>query len=121
MREVIKPEMMDYKRHMIVCVGSRCTQGSGQALYDILREKFEAVGLNKGDLRVKRSRATCFGTCKSGPLVCVQPDGVWYYNVTEMNLDRIVEQHLLGGKPVEDLIYHRGPGLKNLSHEPTCG
>ncbi len=108
MSEVIKPTMMDYRRHMVVCVGPRCTQGGGQELYDTLGEKFKAAGLNKGDLRVKRSRATCFGTCKGGPLLCIQPDGVWYYNVTDDNLDRIIAQHLVGGTPVEDLVYHQG-------------
>ena len=117
MSEVIKPKMMDYRRHMIVCVGPRCTDGGGQALYDSLGEKFKAAGLNRGDLRVKRSRATCFGTCKGGPLLCIQPDGIWYYNVTDENLDRIIEQHLVGGEPVEELIYHQGPGV----NEPNCG
>jgi (2Fe-2S) ferredoxin len=42
-------------------------------------------------------------------LLAIQPDGVWYYNVTDENLDRIIEEHLVGGKPVEDLIYHQGP------------
>jgi len=107
---VTKPTMMDYRRHMIVCVGPRCTDGGGQALYDSLGEKFKAAGLNKGDLRVKRSRATCFGTCKGGPLLAIQPDGIWYYNVTDANLDRIITEHLIGGEPVEALIYHRGPG-----------
>ncbi len=109
MSEIVKPTMMNYRRHVLVCVGPRCTEGAGQALYDTLGDKFRAAGLSEGDLRVKRSRATCFGTCKSGPLMCVQPDGIWYYNVTPENLDRIIEQHLLGGVPVEGLIYHRGP------------
>jgi len=110
MSDLVKPKMMDYRRHVLVCVGPRCTDGAGQTLYDTLSEKFKTAGLNEGALRVKRSRATCFGTCKSGPLMCVQPDGIWYYNVTPENLDRIIEQHLLGGEPVEHLIYHRGPG-----------
>ena len=114
MTDIVKPKMMAYRRHLIVCVGPRCTDGAGQALYDSLGEKLKAAGLNKGDLRVKRSRATCFGTCKGGPLVCVQPDGVWYYNVTPANLDRIIHEHLLDGRPVEDLIYHRGPGCMDV-------
>jgi len=109
MSEVIKPTMMDYRRHMIVCVGPRCTDGGGQTLYETLGDKFKAAGLNKGDLRVKRSRATCFGTCKGGPLLCIQPDGIWYYNITDANLDRIIEQHLIAGQPVVDLMYHQGP------------
>jgi (2Fe-2S) ferredoxin len=108
MTEVIKPKMMDYRRHLIVCIGERCSpNGEGQALYDQLSNKFKQAGLNAGDLRVKRSRATCFGTCKSGPLICVQPDGVWYYDVTSEKLDRIIAEHFLGGVPVADYIYHQ--------------
>jgi len=107
---MIKPTMMDYRRHIIVCVGDRCTEdGEGQALYNSLGEKFKKAGLNKGDLRVKRSRATCFGTCKSGPLLCVQPDGVWYYNVSEEKLDRIINEHFLQGKVIDEWVYHQGP------------
>lgn len=108
-----KPKMGDYKRHLLVCTGPRCTQnGESQALFDSLAAKFKAAGLDQGVLRVKRTRTTCFATCKAGPIVCVQPDGVWYYNVTAANLDRIIEQHLLGGVPVEDLIFHQGPGCE---------
>ncbi|MBE0470728.1 MAG: NAD(P)H-dependent oxidoreductase subunit E [Methyloprofundus sp.] len=108
MSEVIKPKMMAYKRHLIVCIGARCSpNGEGQALYDQLSSKFKQAGLNEGALRIKRSRATCFGTCKSGPLICVQPDGVWYYDVTSEKLDRIIAEHFLGGVPVADYIYHQ--------------
>lgn len=109
-KSVIKPEMMNYRRHLLVCVGPRCTQDeNGQKLYDSLKEKFESAGLNDGDLRVKRSRTTCFGACKgTGPLVCVQPDGVWYYNVTDHNIDQIIKEHLINGTPVSNLIFHQG-------------
>ena len=94
----------------MLCVGPRCAQeGEAQALFDSLGERFKAAGLDKGDLRVKRTRAYCFATCKAGPVLCVQPDGIWYYNVTLANMDRIITEHLVGGTPVEDLIYHRGP------------
>lgn len=103
-----KPKMGDYKRHLLICVGPRCSEdGESQRLFDTLGEKFKAAGIDSGALRVKRTRTHCFATCKSGPIVCVQPDGIWYYNVTEQNLDRIIAEHLVGGKPVEDLIYHR--------------
>ena len=103
-----KPKMGDYKRHILICTGPRCTlNGEGQTLFDGLGEKFKAAGIDQGALRVKRTRASCFATCKAGPIICVQPDGIWYYNVTETNLDRIIQQHLVGGEPVEDLIYHR--------------
>lgn len=103
-----KPKMGDYKRHLLVCTGPRCTEnGEAQALFETLGEKFKAAGIDKGELRVKRTRTHCFATCKSGPILCVQPDGIWYYNVNETNLQRIIDEHLLGGRPVEELIYHR--------------
>jgi (2Fe-2S) ferredoxin len=108
MTEIIKPKMMDYHRQILVCVGDRCTKNSaGQTLYDELKDKFKKAGLDQGGLRVKKTRATCFGTCKSGPLICIQPDGIWYYNVTSDKLDRIINEHLLNNKPVLEWVYHQ--------------
>lgn len=105
---VIKPKIGDYRRHILVCTGERCTSdGASQVLFDSLGDKFKAAGLTAGPLRVKRTRASCFAACKGGPIVCVQPDGTWYYNVTPENMDRIIEQHLCGGRPVEDLVFHQ--------------
>ena len=107
---IVKPKIGDYRRHLLVCTGTRCTQdGQSQALFDSLGDKFKANGLNEGELRVKRSRVSCFAACKGGPILCVQPDGVWYYNVTPENMDRIIEKHLVGGCVVEELVFHRGP------------
>lgn len=105
-----KPRIGSYRRHLLVCTGPRCAQdGASQALFDSLGEKFKAAGLDQGDLRVKRSRVNCFAACKGGPILCVQPDGSWYCNVTPDNMDRIIEQHLVGGTPVQDLLFHQGP------------
>jgi len=110
-----KPKMQAYKRHLLVCTGPRCTEnGEAQALFDQLGEKFKAAGIDQGELRVKRTRTQCFATCKSGPIMCVQPDGVWYYNVNEANLQRIIDEHFVGGQPVAELIYHQGPSLDDL-------
>jgi (2Fe-2S) ferredoxin len=109
--DVEKPKIGAYRRHILICTGSRCTQdGQSQVLFDSLGDKFKAAGIHEGDLRVKRSRVSCFAACRGGPVMCVQPDGVWYYDVTPANMDRIIEQHLVGGQPVEELVFHRGPG-----------
>jgi len=107
---VSKPSIAAYRRHVLVCTGPRCAHdGAAQALFDTLGDKFKAAGVHEGALRVKRSRASCFSACRGGPVMCVQPDGIWYYDVTPENMDRIIEQHLVGGQPVEDLVFHRGP------------
>lgn len=110
--DVIKPKIGHYHRHLLICTGSRCTaDGQSQALYDSLGERFKAAGIQDGALRVKRSRVSCFAACKGGPIICLQPDGIWYYNVTPENMDRIIEQHLVGGQVVQDLVFHQGPGV----------
>ncbi len=110
MNAVEQPSIADYRRHLLVCTGPRCTaDGESQALFDSLGAIFKAAGLDQGDLRVKRSRVSCFAACRGGPILCVQPDGIWYYNITPENLQRVVREHLVGGRPVEDLIFHLGP------------
>lgn len=107
---VVKPAIRNYSRQLLVCTGPRCTQnGEGQALFDALQVKLRAAGLgvDAGDARVKRTRTGCVAACQGGPIVAVQPDGVWYYNVTDANIDRIIEQHLKHGEVVEDLVFHQ--------------
>ena len=115
MSNTVKPTIGSYRRHLLVCTGPRCAaDGQAQALYDSLGARFKAAGLDQGTLRVKRSRAACFAACKGGPILCVQPDGTWYYGVTEAVMDRIIAEHLVGGEPVREHVFHQAgaPGLK---------
>jgi len=106
MSGIVKPTIGAYRRHLLVCTGPRCTaDGQAQALFDSLGSKFKAAGLDAGDLRVKRTRAACFAACRGGPILCVQPDGTWYYGVTDAVMDRIVDEHLVGGRPVEEHVF----------------
>jgi (2Fe-2S) ferredoxin len=45
----------------------------------------------------------CFGVCDKGPLAVVYPEGVWYGGLDEDAIERIAEEHLEGGVPVEAL------------------
>lgn len=107
---VVKPKIGPYRRHILLCTGPRCTpDGESESLFESLGAMLKAAGLTTGELRVKRTRTGCFAACKGGPILCVQPDGTWYYNVTPANMQRIIDEHLLGGKPVESLVFHQGP------------
>lgn len=111
---IVRPKIASYRRHLLVCTGPRCTaDGEAQALFDSLGEKFKAAGLHEGELRVKRSRVSCFAACKGGPVMCVQPDGTWYFNARGENLDRIITEHLRDGRPVAELVFHQGPGCSD--------
>ncbi|MDO5103795.1 MAG: NAD(P)H-dependent oxidoreductase subunit E [Lautropia sp.] len=106
----VKPRIGPYRRHLLLCTGPRCTpNGESESLFDSLGAMLKEAGLTTGELRVKRTRTSCFAACKGGPILCVQPDGTWYYNVTPDNMKRIIDEHLLGGKPVESLVFHQGP------------
>ncbi len=60
-----------------------------------------------GDGRVLRTKVDCLRVCEQGPIAVVYPDGVWYHSVAGEVLERIVEEHLVGGRVVEDYVFAR--------------
>lgn len=101
--------MMDpYARHVLVCTGGYCSDDRrGRLLYSLLAKLLQREELLFGPDRVKRSETPCLGVCAGGPIVAVYPDGVWYHGVTPELLERIVVEHLKGGRVVESAVFHR--------------
>jgi (2Fe-2S) ferredoxin len=105
------PSQAPYARHVFICMGQFCDpEGKAQTLYRMLARKLGELGNYANPQRVKRGATSCLGVCYGGPLLVVYPDGIWYHHVDEAVLDRIIQEHLYEGKPVEEYIFHRLQG-----------
>lgn len=90
------------KKILMVCGGTGCQSASSQELLINLQNAIKDAEI--GD-KVEAQITGCFGFCAEGPIVKVFPDDVFYVRVKPEDADRIVKEHLVGGQPVEDLLF----------------
>jgi NADH:ubiquinone oxidoreductase subunit F (NADH-binding)/(2Fe-2S) ferredoxin/NAD-dependent dihydropyrimidine dehydrogenase PreA subunit len=95
-------DIMAFRTNVLVCAGTGCVSGNSFATAKALEDEIFKKGLAQ---EVQIIRTGCQGFCAEGPIVIVQPDGVFYCGVQAKDAANLVEEHLVKGRPVKKLMY----------------
>ena len=104
-----------YRAHILVCGGTGCTSGGSEQVITALERELRKAGL---DREVCVVRTGCHGLCTLGPVMIVYPDDILYAMVKPEDVNEIVMEHMLKGRPVTRLIYDESvtaEGVKSLN------